>query len=298
MTHDAVQRPNVLSPLARQPSAPPPNHIKPGSARIAGAYLEAGCEDEAVDFVLLAIHDDTTLRDLIHAAPVGIDEPDIGPVERGQILVAKAWTFAELPIPGLECLSSRRVRDDAVNPRPNLVHLGEVRQLDCRGELRLRGAGKGILTKTEHDVADNVRPTVGYQILFLVPTLHQHIEILHAALLPARRQTAGPDRVGVAIVAHIHRRRRALENIQLLRVLAQPSDADRLAQAQAQIHDKTGQTVRTLVADIATEAGRQALFDGCPHLDILINNNAGPPPGQLADWDHDAWDLPVVRKPE
>ena len=66
-------------------------------------------------------------------------------------------------------------------------------------------------------------------------------------------------------------------------------DADRLAQAQAQIHDKTGQTVRTLVADIATEAGRQALFDGCPHLDILINNNAGPPPGRLADWDHDAW---------
>ncbi|HNB42907.1 MAG TPA: SDR family oxidoreductase, partial [Burkholderiaceae bacterium] len=27
----------------------------------------------------------------------------------------------------------------------------------------------------------------------------------------------------------------------------------------------------------------------CPEPDILVNNNAGPPPGQLADWDHDAW---------
>jgi 3-oxoacyl-[acyl-carrier protein] reductase len=66
-------------------------------------------------------------------------------------------------------------------------------------------------------------------------------------------------------------------------------DAGRLEQAQALIKEKTGQDVRAIVADIATDAGRQALFDGCPTLDILINNNAGPQPGKLADWDHDAW---------
>lgn len=66
-------------------------------------------------------------------------------------------------------------------------------------------------------------------------------------------------------------------------------DADRLEQAKAQILAQTGQLVRTMVADITTEAGRQVLFDGCPNLDILINNNAGPQPGKLADWDHDAW---------
>ena len=44
-----------------------------------------------------------------------------------------------------------------------------------------------------------------------------------------------------------------------------------------------------VVADITTEAGRQTLFDACPEADILVNNNAGPPPGKLEDWDHAAW---------
>jgi 3-oxoacyl-[acyl-carrier protein] reductase len=66
-------------------------------------------------------------------------------------------------------------------------------------------------------------------------------------------------------------------------------DAGRLAQAQAQIQSQTGREVRVIAADITTDAGRQALFDGCPDLDILINNNAGPQPGKLSDWDHDTW---------
>ena len=47
--------------------------------------------------------------------------------------------------------------------------------------------------------------------------------------------------------------------------------------------------MHSVAADIATEAGRQALVDACPEADILINNNAGPPPGKLEDWHHDAW---------
>jgi 3-oxoacyl-[acyl-carrier protein] reductase len=31
------------------------------------------------------------------------------------------------------------------------------------------------------------------------------------------------------------------------------------------------------------------LIAACPEPDILVNNNAGPPPGELADWDHAAW---------
>jgi 3-oxoacyl-[acyl-carrier protein] reductase len=44
-----------------------------------------------------------------------------------------------------------------------------------------------------------------------------------------------------------------------------------------------------VVADITTQAGRQALLEACPSPDILINNNAGPAPGQLSDWHHEAW---------
>lgn len=66
-------------------------------------------------------------------------------------------------------------------------------------------------------------------------------------------------------------------------------DAQRLAQARAQIRLDVGMEVTAVVADINTEAGRQALIAACPDADILVNNNSGPPPGVLSDWDHAAW---------
>ena len=51
----------------------------------------------------------------------------------------------------------------------------------------------------------------------------------------------------------------------------------------------TGATVHAVAADLVTPAGRDALVAACPEPDILVNNNAGPPPGELADWDHSAW---------
>ena len=66
-------------------------------------------------------------------------------------------------------------------------------------------------------------------------------------------------------------------------------NADKLAAAAAQLRESTQASVQAVVADLNTEAGRAALLAACPAPDILINNNAGPPPGQLADWDHAAW---------
>ena len=66
-------------------------------------------------------------------------------------------------------------------------------------------------------------------------------------------------------------------------------DAGRLARAAQQVSNATGATAQTVQADLGTDAGRAALVSACPQADILINNNAGPPPGQLADWDHSAW---------
>lgn len=66
-------------------------------------------------------------------------------------------------------------------------------------------------------------------------------------------------------------------------------DAQRLEAAVAGIVAATGAHVHAVQADITTDAGRQALIDACPEADILVNNNAGPPPGELRDWHHDAW---------
>jgi 3-oxoacyl-[acyl-carrier protein] reductase len=67
-------------------------------------------------------------------------------------------------------------------------------------------------------------------------------------------------------------------------------DTAKLARACASIATDTGATrVRYVAADLVTSEGRAALIASCPDADILVTNNAGPPPGTLEDWDHNAW---------
>lgn len=73
------------------------------------------------------------------------------------------------------------------------------------------------------------------------------------------------------------------------RVVINGLDPDRLARAADEIRAATGAEVVAVRADINTEAGRAALIAACPDADILVNNNAGPPPGKLEDWDHGQW---------
>jgi 3-oxoacyl-[acyl-carrier protein] reductase len=54
-------------------------------------------------------------------------------------------------------------------------------------------------------------------------------------------------------------------------------DAGRLEAAAAELRRATGATVAAVAADLATQAGQQALLAACPEPDILVNNNAGPP---------------------
>jgi 3-oxoacyl-[acyl-carrier protein] reductase len=71
--------------------------------------------------------------------------------------------------------------------------------------------------------------------------------------------------------------------------------ADKLEAAAQGLRTATGARIHTVVADLNTDAGRSALLAACPEPDILINNNAGPPPGQLSDWDHEAWSGALER---
>ena len=66
-------------------------------------------------------------------------------------------------------------------------------------------------------------------------------------------------------------------------------NVEKLQQAAEKLRRQTGAVVREVAADLNTDEGRTALLLACAEPDILINNNAGPPPGQLADWDHAAW---------
>lgn len=66
-------------------------------------------------------------------------------------------------------------------------------------------------------------------------------------------------------------------------------DAQALAAAADEIESAYGRRPHTVQADLNTAAGRAALLAACSEPDILVTNNAGPPPGTLADFDHAAW---------
>jgi 3-oxoacyl-[acyl-carrier protein] reductase len=66
-------------------------------------------------------------------------------------------------------------------------------------------------------------------------------------------------------------------------------DAERLSATAAAIRENASVEVTEVVADLNTEAGREALLGACDAPDILINNNGGPAPGRFVDWDRDAW---------
>lgn len=74
-----------------------------------------------------------------------------------------------------------------------------------------------------------------------------------------------------------------------VRVFINGRNQGTLDEAALRIERATGQRAFTVEADITTEEGRERILSACPNADMLINNNAGPAPGKLEDWDHAAW---------
>jgi 3-oxoacyl-[acyl-carrier protein] reductase len=64
---------------------------------------------------------------------------------------------------------------------------------------------------------------------------------------------------------------------------------ERLETAAKEIAAETGGTIHPVVADVITDAGREALLAACPKPDILINNAGGPPPGDFRSWSREDW---------
>jgi 3-oxoacyl-[acyl-carrier protein] reductase len=66
-------------------------------------------------------------------------------------------------------------------------------------------------------------------------------------------------------------------------------DQEVLERAAAEIRESTGVAVTAVAADINTIEGRQSLLEACPHPDILVNNNWGPPPGVWEEFEYEDW---------
>jgi len=64
---------------------------------------------------------------------------------------------------------------------------------------------------------------------------------------------------------------------------------EKLEKAAAALRSEVpGARVDCIVADLGDAQGRSGILAALPDVDILVNNNAGPPPGQLEDWDETA----------
>jgi 3-oxoacyl-[acyl-carrier protein] reductase len=71
------------------------------------------------------------------------------------------------------------------------------------------------------------------------------------------------------------------------RVAINGQDPERLARVRDEIAAETGAEVIAVAADVSTAEGRAALLAALPQVDILVNNNGGPPPRDFRAIDHD-----------
>ncbi len=72
------------------------------------------------------------------------------------------------------------------------------------------------------------------------------------------------------------------------RVVVNGIDPERLARTRDEIAAETGADVIAVAADVSSVEGRAALLAALPHVDILVNNNGGPPPRDFRAVDRDA----------
>ena len=66
-------------------------------------------------------------------------------------------------------------------------------------------------------------------------------------------------------------------------------DAAQLARTAQELQADARGRVTMVVGDVTCEEGRAALLAACPHPDILVNNNAGPPPLNFMDVSPQDW---------
>jgi hypothetical protein len=59
----------------------------------------------------------------------------------------------------------------------------------------------------EEQVAHDIRPSVAYQVFFLIPTDGEDLEVVHSLLMPAGPEVLGRVRIRRAIGSHVDGRR-------------------------------------------------------------------------------------------
>jgi 3-oxoacyl-[acyl-carrier protein] reductase len=73
-----------------------------------------------------------------------------------------------------------------------------------------------------------------------------------------------------------------------VRLIINGRDEARLEETAREIRNRSAVEVLAIAADVSTEKGREVLLDAAPQIDILVNNNGGPPSRDFRELDHEA----------
>src|SRR5262249_23761511 len=119
----AVQGAHAVLPALRELHAVPPDDLVAGAPGVVRPDLEAGGEDQAVDWVLLPRDDEAVRRHALDALPLRVDEGDVRAIEGLEVVVVEAGPLAELPVPGLERIRGGALAHDPVHARADRLHL-------------------------------------------------------------------------------------------------------------------------------------------------------------------------------
>ncbi len=274
--HHAVQAAHPVAPvLAQRHPAPPGEPVAAGLVGV-GDRVEPGGVDDEVDLVLDPVEDDPPLGDVVDAAAVGVDEGDVGAVERREVVVAEQRPLAEVAVPGPQRPRRGLVPHGPGHPRADLLHLAEVDRQHRGGVRRSAGAAPG---HRSHPLAHLGARVVDEVHLHRPPGHDLHV-VVHAPALPPRLQAAEPLHVGRPVVTGVDRRRSALEQVHVPRARGQVREDLDAARAGA---DQRDALVRQLVQAAAPVAAGDAVVppagvEGLPAeaLDPLDAGELGP----------------------
>ena len=155
------------------------------------------------------------------AFALGVDQLDVRPVEGRQVLVVEGRALAQLAVPRLErlgCAGSFTVA--STRPRISFIFwksaISAISAISCVGDGRL-----SALDSRSSEILEEAGPLVADQIFLDGDPGQDGAEVVVPMGLPSGLERLHPFRIGRLVAAHVHRRRRALEHVELLRVLAE-----------------------------------------------------------------------------
>ena len=123
------------------------------------------------------------------------------------------------------------------------------------GDAVARDGAALVLLHHDEQLADDVGPAVADEILFLESAGDEDVEVVHALLLPAGLQALRPLRIGRPVGAHVDRRRRALEDVEMLGRRAEMRHALHGRRAGADDADALVAQTRQVAVGIAAGVG-------------------------------------------